>query len=331
MKNAGGLPGGGGRPEEKTLFVTLWDLSLPTSEAIADGARRVLPRSVEFPLVADGAQVWVRPEGATEWTLGPVAAADVTDPDEDAQRVVPTAVEIATLLPAAKGNRFEIGVEPQNLRGLQLGGYYSSPDCYVATRDAQRLVKILQWGTAQWREMYEAFADCSNMQIVAEDLPDLSRCDSLHSAFMGSGVVEGFERWDVGKVTDMTALFYGCASLVGKSVAEWDVRNVDSMAMMFMECEHFDGKLGHWDVSSVLDFSSIFSGCSAFRGRGVERWKVQKEANREGAFDGCFSLVEGLPVWMGGGESADDERYSDDGEMREERVRKFRKGPTDDD
>ena len=41
MKNAGGLPGGGGRPEEKTLFVTLWDLSLPTSEAVADGARRV--------------------------------------------------------------------------------------------------------------------------------------------------------------------------------------------------------------------------------------------------------------------------------------------------
>ena len=273
----------------------------------------------------------MRPEGATEWTLGPVVAADVTDPNEDAQRVIPTVIEIEALLPAAKGNRFEIGVEPQNLRGLQLGGYYSSPDCYVATRDAQRLVKILQWGTAQWREMYGAFADCSNMQIAAEDLPDLSRCESLHSAFMGSGVVEGFERWDVGKVTDMTALFYGCASLVGKSVAEWDVRNVDSMAMMFMECEHFDGKLGHWDVSSVLDFSSIFSGCSAFRGRGVERWKVQKEANREGAFDGCFSLVEGLPVWMDGGESADDERYSDDGEMREERVRKFRKGPTDDD
>ena len=63
----------------------------------------------------------------------------------------------------------------------------------------------------------------------------------------------------------------------------------------------------------------------------LERWKVQKEANREGAFDGCFSLAEGLPVWMDGGESADDERYSDDGEMREERVRKFRKGPADDD
>ena len=34
---------------------------------------------------------------------------------------------------------------------------------------------------------------------------------------------------------------------------------------------------------------------------------------------------------MDEGESADDERYSDDGEMREERVRKFRKGPADDD
>ena len=34
---------------------------------------------------------------------------------------------------------------------------------------------------------------------------------------------------------------------------------------------------------------------------------------------------------MDGGGRADDERYSDDGEMREERVRKFRKGPTDDD
>lgn len=330
MKNAGGLPQDGRQPEVQSLFITLWDLSLPTLGK-EEAGKKVQPRSVEFPLVASGAQLWVRAEGAAGWTLGPVAEAEVLDVDEDTQRVPPTVVDFAALLPSVKGNRFEIGVEPGALQGVQFGGYYESEESYVSMRDAQRLVAVVQWGTAQWREMYEAFADCSNMQITATDVPDLTQCESLHSAFMGSGVEEGFAGWNVGSVVDMSAMFYGCSRFVGKSLAEWDVRNVESMAMMFMECENFDGKMGRWNVVNVQDFTSIFSGCSAFRGRGVERWQVQEEAEREGAFDGCFSLLEGQPAWMGETDEGDEGRYDDDEAERGERVRKFRPNAAADD
>lgn len=333
MNNLGGSPNLHRQPEERRLFITLWDLSLPVSPAGQQG-KKIQPRSIDFPLVASGAQVWVRPEGTAEWTLGPVATAEGQQGDEEMLHVPPTRVDLAALLPAAKGFRFEIGVEPEALRGVQFGGYYATEDQYVPTRDAQRIVKIVQWGAAQWTEMYEAFADCVNMQIQAPDPPDLSQCDSLHSAFAGSGVVEGFEGWNVATVADMTATFYGCSALVGKSLAAWDVRSVESMAMMFMECERFDGNLGRWDVSGVQDFTSIFSGCLAFRGRGVERWRVQEEAAVEEAFEGCFALQAGQPAWAGGDENSAGESYDDDEEMRGDRssrVRKFRPDGADDD
>lgn len=333
MKNVGGSPSKiGRRPEEESFFITLWDLNLPTQPAPRAG-KMVQPRSIEFPLIASGAQVWVRAEGEEEWTPGPVATADIEDADGDTQHVVPTLVDIAALLPDAKGSRFEIAVEPGALAGVQLGGYYAAEEQYVATRDALRLVKIVQWGAAQWAEMYEAFADCANIQIEATDHPDLSRCDSLHSAFAGSGVVEGFEGWDVSAVLDMTALFYGCTQFVGKSLAAWNVRSVESMAMMFMECECFDANLGRWDVSNVQDFTSIFSGCSAFRGRGVERWRVQEGAAVEEAFYGCFSLQADLPAWAAGDADEADESYDDPDDVKGDkslRVRKFRSSGADD-
>lgn len=333
MKNVGGLPTVGRQPETKSLFITLWDLGLPTQNASQDG-KKVQPRDIEFPIVASGAQLWVRAKGDTDWALGPIAEAEVLDAGEDTQHVVPTLVDVASLLPSADGGLFELGVEPQALRGVQFGGYFVTEEQYVPTRDALRLVGILQWGDARWTEMYEAFADCSNMRIQATDWPDFSGCDSLHSAFAGSGVVEGFEGWNVEAVIDMTAMFYGCSELVGKSLAAWNVRGVESMAMMFMECERFDANLGRWDVAGVQDFTSIFAGCTVFRGRGVERWRVQEGAEREAAFDGCFALQSGLPAWMGG--DSDDARdgYDEEEEGKGERgarVRKFRPGGSEDD
>lgn len=333
MKNVGGLPNVGRQPEAKSLFITLWDLSLPTQTAQQAG-KKVQSRSIEFPLIASGAQTWVRAEGAAEWTPGPIATADAQEVDEETQHVPPTLIDVAALLPAAKESRFEVAVEPQTLRGVQFGGYYATEEKYIPTRDALRLVKILQWGAARWVEMYEAFADCANMQIQAVDRPDFTQCDSLHSAFAGSGVVEGLEGWDVATIADMTAMFYGCSKFVGKSLAAWNVRRVESMAMMFMECESFDANLGRWDVANVQDFTSIFSGCSAFRGRGVERWGVQEGAAIEEAFDGCFALQSDLPTWAAGDVSEADESYDDDEQVkgdRSSRVRKFRPSGADDD
>lgn len=320
----------GSQPEVKTLFVTLWDLSLPTA-GDAVGVKREVPRNVEFPLIAAGAQVWVRAEGAKEWTAGPVAEAEAEERGEESQYVMPTVIDVGVLLPGERASRIEIGVSAEGLRGVQFGGYYETADVYVPQRDARRLVAVTQWGAAAWSEMYAAFADCANMQIMATDVPILSQCDSLHSAFMGSGVVEGFEGWNVGSVLDMTAMFYGCSALVGKSVAGWDVRNVESMAMMFMECESFDGQLGRWDVSNVQDVSAMFSGCAAFRGRGVDRWQIQEDAVRDEAFDGCFSLAHGEPEWMGGGSVDGEDVYADEREARSAGPRKFRHVGSDDD
>merc|ERR1719201_2149845 len=56
--------------------------------------------------------------------------------------------------------------------------------------------------------------------------------------------------WDVSKVTDMSAMFYGEQTFNG-DISKWDVSKVTDMSDMFYEAEAFNGDISKWDVSSV--------------------------------------------------------------------------------
>ena len=64
--------------------------------------------------------------------------------------------------------------------------------------------------------------------------------------------------WNVSKVKDMTAVFYGCYNFIGNGLENWDVSNVINMEYMFYECKNLNCDLSKWDISKVEDMTAMF-------------------------------------------------------------------------
>jgi len=69
--------------------------------------------------------------------------------------------------------------------------------------DEQKILSIDQWGTSEWSSMSSAFAGCINLDMMANDLPNLTATENL------------------------SRMFLNCQSLIGNlSMGQWDISNV---------------------------------------------------------------------------------------------------------
>ena len=98
-------------------------------------------------------------------------------------------------------------------------------------------------------EMKEAIQDylrhtnASLRAAVAEYFEDKAATERRHGK-MGT--------WDVGRVTDMSRLFYERTEFNDAGIAAWDTSSVTTMRLMFTLCGQFQGEgIGALDVSSV--------------------------------------------------------------------------------
>lgn len=107
--------------------------------------------------------------------------------------------------------------------------------------DAQRLTKVIRWGTTKWTSLDKAFITCSNMDITATDKPDLSA------------------------VTDLNNMFKNCAALVyNTSINDWNVSHITNMNNMFSQATKFNQPLNNWVVSSVTHMITMFASAETF-------------------------------------------------------------------
>ncbi len=83
------------------------------------------------------------------------------------------------------------------------------------TGDKLKIRSVEQWGNIIWESMAFAFYGCSNLQLNATDIPDLSH------------------------VTAMNDMFRGCTAFNG-DVSNWDVSNVQVMGSVFRDCPLFN-------------------------------------------------------------------------------------------
>ncbi|KAF5273167.1 hypothetical protein FQR65_LT17209 [Abscondita terminalis] len=81
----------------------------------------------------------------------------------------------------------------------------------IKIRDAQTnsvpflLTDVLQWGTAQWTTMDSMFLGCSNLNITATDVPDLSRVTDMFSMFSQCTILNGPANINSWNTTNVTA------------------------------------------------------------------------------------------------------------------------------
>ena len=103
--------------------------------------------------------------------------------------------------------------------------------------DKLKLMSIDQWGDIAWSSMTLAFYGCSNLSGTYLDNPNTAA------------------------VTDMYAMFYGCAAF-NQSVANFNTAAVKNMSYMFSGCSAFKQSLATFSLASVTDVSNMLLSCN---------------------------------------------------------------------
>lgn len=188
--------------------------------------------------------------------------------------------------------------------------------------DKQKILDITQWGIWKANQTTGCFQGCSNLNVTAEDTPDLSGATSLESFFNGCNVLvynssinnwdvssatslrfmfqqcdafnEDLDNWDVSNVTNFEQVFFGCLLFNG-NISTWDMSSATTLDEMFSLTGAFQGDLSAWDVSNVQVFFRMFRGCSF--NQDISAWDVSSGTNFNGMFDNNPVFNQDISTW----------------------------------
>lgn len=189
--------------------------------------------------------------------------------------------------------------------------------------DKDKILLVDQWGDIEWGSMDRAFGGCTNLDVVANDVPNLSRVVDLSGMFSNcsslinldnakdwivSNVVnmsnmfqnarsfnQDIGSWDVSKAENMLSMFLGASSF-NQDISSWNVSNVTDMSAMFYQAESFDQDIGNWNVSNVEDMTFMFNMASSFN-QDIGNWDVAKVRYMSNMFSNASSFDQDLGGW----------------------------------
>ena len=162
--------------------------------------------------------------------------------------------------------------------------------------NSSKLMSVDQWGDILWESMAFAFYGCENVQVLANDVPNLSNVTSLNSMFFSAEKMNNdISHWDTSSITDMTYLFAGANSF-NQDINSWDTSNVVSMDLMFNSASSFNQDLSDWDTSTVSGMRYMFSGASSFN-QDLSDWDTGNVTDMEGMLSYADSFDQDLSGW----------------------------------
>ncbi|ORU94421.1 MAG: hypothetical protein A6F72_08760, partial [Cycloclasticus sp. symbiont of Poecilosclerida sp. N] len=161
--------------------------------------------------------------------------------------------------------------------------------------NADKLIDIAQWGTANWERLI--FNGASMMRMSATDMPDLSRVTSMARMFEGTTLFNGASigGWDVSNVRDMTIMFAD-TSAFNVDISRWNVSRVVNMTGMFRGASAFNQDIGRWNVGRVTNMNSMFYNAPAFN-QDINDWNVAGVTTMQDIFFGATAFKQNLGRW----------------------------------
>jgi surface protein len=164
--------------------------------------------------------------------------------------------------------------------------------------DKLKIVEISQWGCLQFGNDGYYFFGSSNLNLTADDAPDLTETTNLEFTF-GScnnlGSSGTMNNWDVSAVTNMRRMFNGTSSF-NQPIGDWDVSGVKYMYCMFYGASSFNQPIGDWDVSGVTDMIGMFNGASSFN-QDIGNWDVSSVTSMCDSFSDASSFNQDIGNW----------------------------------
>ena len=164
--------------------------------------------------------------------------------------------------------------------------------------DFDKILSVEQWGDIEWRSMEKAFFECSNLDMKAVDIPNLTKVQDMSYMFMGCRKLVGnssFMNWDTNSVIDMSYMFRGASSF-NQDIGNWDTSSVTDMTYMFFWASDFNQDIGNWDTGSVTDLSSMFSNAISFN-QDIGNWDTGSLINMDNLFSGAVTFNQDIGNW----------------------------------
>jgi surface protein len=164
-------------------------------------------------------------------------------------RASPGSVPLSGLTIAA-GDVVTLNMEPSNLRWF-----------YFVDQNALLLTDVSQWGTVPWTSMELAFFGCSNLQVSATDVPNLSGVASMNNMFRECAILNtpaNINTWNTATVTNMSSVFNE-ASAFNQDISGWNTGNVTDMSSMFTNATSFNQNLGNWTLNSSVNMGFMLN------------------------------------------------------------------------
>ncbi len=138
---------------------------------------------------------------------------------------------------------------------------------------------------------------------VARWLPERLTNGELMFAYHNDFLALGVEHWTMRNLTDAHYMFAGLSNFNG-DLSKWEPSQLKIAYEMFKNCTAFEGRgLEKWApyVTSIKEALGMFRNCTAFEGRGLAKWAPNvKSINDAGnMFKNCQSLkLENLRDWQ---------------------------------
>jgi surface protein len=164
--------------------------------------------------------------------------------------------------------------------------------------NAKKLQRITQWGDMAWSSFHNAFAKCSNLNVNATDIPNLTNVHSTKGMFSEAKNLKGnkyFNDWDVSSVTDMSYMFYETEAF-NQPLNNWNVSSVTGMSQIFYRAKAFNQPLSKWNVSSVTDMSLMFYLAKVFN-QPLNNWNISNVTNMSAMFFRAKAFNQPLNNW----------------------------------
>lgn len=163
-------------------------------------------------------------------------------------------------------------------------------------RDKDKLLTVEQWGSYGWSSMRYAFWDCTNLEINANDAPDLSYVTDMRYMFTDiSSINSNISGWDVSHVRQFDYLFLGLSSF-NQPLNNWDMSNATSIDGMFWDASSFNQPLDNWTFPNVTSTYSMFLGASSFN-QDISGWDVSNLTVTYGMFQYADAFNQDLSSW----------------------------------
>ncbi len=207
-----------------------------------------------------------------------------------------------------------------NFNAVKFPGFtFISPSLRIPTitsynGDVKKILSISQWGNIHWTTMEWAFSQCSNLDVTATDIPDLSGVTSTVAMFYNCISLIGnadFGAWDTSAVTNMSHMFASAGDF-NQPIAGWNTSQVTNMDWMFHYLPKFNQPIGNWDTSEVTSMMHMLHICKKFN-QDLSNWDTSKVTDMRSLLDEAYDFNHSLADWNLGSLSQANAMIADSG------------------